>query len=57
LNDLKLLIERITDGGGQLSVVLAGHPKLHNDLKNLAIGRLKHDFSSKFDSLARGSRL
>ncbi len=35
LNDIKLLIEVIADGGGQLSVVLAGHPKLHNDLKNL----------------------
>jgi type II secretory pathway predicted ATPase ExeA len=34
LNDLKLLIEVIADGGGQLSIVLAGHPKLHNDLKN-----------------------
>ena len=34
LNDLKLLIEVVADGGGQLSVVLAGHPKLHNDLKN-----------------------
>ena len=34
LSDLKLLIEVIADGGGQLSVVLAGHPKLHNDLKN-----------------------
>ncbi len=34
LNDLKLLIEVIADGGGQLSIVLAGHPRLHNDLKN-----------------------
>lgn len=34
LNDLKLLIEVIADGGGQLSIVLAGHPKLSNDLRN-----------------------
>ncbi|WP_318556428.1 AAA family ATPase [Geobacter anodireducens] len=34
LNDLKLLIEVIADGGGQLSIVLAGHPKLSNDLRS-----------------------
>ena len=34
LNHLKILIEVIADGGGQLSVVLAGHPKLSNDLKS-----------------------
>lgn len=34
LNDLKLLIEVIADGGGQISIVLAGHPRLHNDQKN-----------------------
>jgi type II secretory pathway predicted ATPase ExeA len=34
LNDLKLLIEVIADCGGQLSIVLAGHPKLSNDLRN-----------------------
>ena len=30
---LKRLIEVVEDGGGTLSVVLAGHPKLKNDLR------------------------
>ncbi len=30
---LKRLIELVTEGGGQLSVVLIGHPKLKNDLR------------------------
>ena len=30
---LKRLIEVVTDGGGQLSIVLIGHPKLKNDLR------------------------
>ena len=30
---LKRLIELVTDGGGQLSIVLIGHPKLKNDLR------------------------
>ena len=30
---LKRLIEVVRDGGGNLSVVLAGHPKLKNDLR------------------------
>ena len=34
LNNLKLLLEVIADGGGQLSIVLAGHPRLSNDLRN-----------------------
>jgi hypothetical protein len=33
LKGLKRLIEVIEDGGGKLSVVLAGHPKLKNDLR------------------------
>jgi len=33
LTGLKRIMEGIEDGGGQLSVVLAGHPKLHNDLR------------------------
>ncbi|MCY7274638.1 MAG: AAA family ATPase [Phormidesmis sp. CAN_BIN44] len=33
LTGLKRLIEVIEDGGGTLSVVLAGHPKLKNDLR------------------------
>jgi type II secretory pathway predicted ATPase ExeA len=30
---LKRLIELVTEGGGQLSVVLIGHPRLRNDLR------------------------
>ena len=30
---LKRLMETVEDGGGRLSVVLAGHPKLRNDLR------------------------
>lgn len=33
LTGLKRLMEVIADGGGMLSVVLAGHPKLRNDLR------------------------
>jgi len=33
LTGLKRLIEVVEDGGGVLSVVLAGHPKLKNDLR------------------------
>ena len=33
LTGLKRLIEVIEDGGGSLSVILAGHPKLKNDLR------------------------
>lgn len=31
--DLKRLIELVAEGGGQLSLVLVGHPKLKNDLR------------------------
>jgi type II secretory pathway predicted ATPase ExeA len=30
---LKRLMELVTDGGGQLSIVLIGHPRLNNDLR------------------------
>ncbi|MBD2785640.1 ExeA family protein [Xenorhabdus sp. DI] len=33
LTGLKRLIELIEEGGGRLSVILAGHPKLRNDLR------------------------
>jgi hypothetical protein len=33
LSALKRLIELVTEGGGQLSIVLIGHPKLKNDLR------------------------
>ena len=34
LTGLKRLMEVIREGGGKLSIVLAGHPKLRNDLKS-----------------------
>lgn len=34
LTGLKRLMEVIRDGGGKLSIVLAGHPKLRNELKS-----------------------
>ena len=33
LTALKRLIELVAEGGGQLSIVLVGHPKLKNDLR------------------------
>jgi type II secretory pathway predicted ATPase ExeA len=33
LTALKWLIELVAEGGGQLSIVLVGHPKLKNDLR------------------------
>jgi type II secretory pathway predicted ATPase ExeA len=33
LTGLKRLMELVEDGGGRLSVILAGHPKLRNDLR------------------------
>jgi type II secretory pathway predicted ATPase ExeA len=33
LTALKRLIELVSEGGGQLSIVLVGHPKLKNDLR------------------------
>jgi type II secretory pathway predicted ATPase ExeA len=33
LTGLKRLMEVVADGGGMLSIVLAGHPKLRNDLR------------------------
>jgi type II secretory pathway predicted ATPase ExeA len=33
LTALKRLVELVTEGGGQLAVILVGHPKLRNDLR------------------------
>jgi type II secretory pathway predicted ATPase ExeA len=33
LTALKRLLELVIDGGGQLAIVLIGHPKLKNDLR------------------------
>ena len=34
LTGLKRLIELVAEGGGQLSIVLVGHPKHKNDLRH-----------------------
>ncbi|WP_183082023.1 hypothetical protein [Paraburkholderia sp. BL23I1N1] len=34
LTGLKRLMELVEDGDGSLSVILAGHPKLRNDLRS-----------------------
>tara|TARA_B110000977_G_C11080918_1_gene492905 strand:- start:830 stop:1804 length:975 start_codon:yes stop_codon:yes gene_type:complete len=42
LNGLKRLMEVISAGGGLLSVVLVGHPRLHNDLKRATMEEIGH---------------
>lgn len=53
LNGLKRLMEIITAGGGRLSVVLVGHPRLINDLKRSTMEEIG-DRTSKFDFVALG---
>ena len=45
LTELKRLIEMVEDGEGTLSVVLAGHPKLKNDLRRPTMEEIsyRHD--------------
>ena len=42
LNGLKRLMEVIARGGGSLSVVLIGHPKLRNDLRRPTVEEIGH---------------
>lgn len=42
LNGLKRLMEVIDRGGGKLSVVLVGHPKLRNDLRRPTMEEIGH---------------
>ena len=42
LRELKLLIEVVRKGGGLLSIVLAGHPKLKNDLRRSILEEIGH---------------
>ena len=42
LNGLKRLMEVIARGGGSLSVVLIGHPKLRNDLRRPSMEEIGH---------------
>jgi len=46
LTGLKRLIEVIADGGGRLSVLLAGHPKLRNDLRQPTMEEIGYRTSS-----------
>ncbi|MGC8203999.1 ExeA family protein [Aliiroseovarius sp. PTFE2010] len=42
LNGLKRLIEMVDEGGGTLSVVLVGHPRLHNNLRRPVMEEIGH---------------
>ena len=57
LNGLKQLMEVIARGGGSLSVVLIGHPKLRNDLRRPTMEEIGHrpDILS-FDGLGEDAR-
>ena len=57
LTGLKRLMEVITDGGGKLSVVLAGQPKLRNDLRRPKMEEIGHRTSLfNFDGIAGQQR-
>jgi type II secretory pathway predicted ATPase ExeA len=45
LTGLKRLREVVMDGGGMLSIVLAGHPKLRNDLRRPTMEEIGHRFT------------
>ena len=48
-------MELITAGGGKLSVVLVGHPRLQNDLRRATMEEIG-DRTSKFDFVALGDQ-
>jgi type II secretory pathway predicted ATPase ExeA len=53
LTGLKRLREVVMDGGGMLSIVLAGHPKLRNDLRRPTMEEIGHRFTAlAFDGMA-----
>ena len=57
LKGLKRLMEVIADGGGRLSVVLAGHPKLRNDLRRPNMEEVGYRTSSfAFDGIVGQQR-
>ena len=57
LTGLKRLMEVIVDGGGKLSVVLAGHPKLRNDLRRPTMEEIGYRTSPfSFDGIAGQQR-
>lgn len=53
LNGLKRLVEIIEAGGGTLSIVLVGHPKLQNDLKRSTMEEIGHR-TSKLEFVGLG---
>ena len=53
---LKRLIEVVRDGNGTLSVVLAGHPKLKNDLRRPSMEEIGSRAASIFDLEGFGER-
>lgn len=55
LNGLKRLVEMIAAGGGKLSVVLVGHPRLQNDLRRPSMEEIG-DRTSKFNFVALGDQ-
>lgn len=53
LTGLKRLMEVIAEGDGVLSVVLAGHPRLHNDLRRATMEEIGHRIAKfEFNSIA-----
>jgi type II secretory pathway predicted ATPase ExeA len=57
LTGLKRLMEVVADGGGMLSVVLVGHPKLKNDLRRPTMEEIGYRSAVfTFDGLAGGQR-
>ena len=55
LNGLKRLVETIEAGGGALSVVLIGHPRLQNDLKRSTMEEIGHR-TTKFEFAGLGDQ-
>ena len=54
---LKRLMEVVADGGGRLSVVLAGHPKLRNDLRRPTMEEIGYRTNSfAFDGITGHQR-
>lgn len=57
LKELKRLMEVIEEDGGMLSVVLAGHPKLRNDLRRSSMEEIGHRMTVfNLDGIAASKR-
>jgi type II secretory pathway predicted ATPase ExeA len=42
LKELKLLVEAVQEDGGKMAVILAGHPRLRNELKNPSMEEINY---------------